>query len=181
MCFGTWMHRFGVPNFRRTFSHEHSQFPPVRHNMMFGSVVEHFATRMHAKRWETDVFRYLNAPFQGIELPTNVFARTHPIAFIRPKMKFGIVLEHFATRMHAKQWETGVFCKCFGVPNFRRTFSHEYTQLPPLDPIWSLVVRWSISLPECMQSDEKLVCSVTRTHYFGVPNFRRTFSHEHTQ
>src|SRR5690348_2281923 len=54
--------------------------------MIFDSVLEHFATRMHGKRWEISAFSYTNLLFRGTEVPTNVFARTHPIASIRPKM-----------------------------------------------------------------------------------------------
>src|SRR5579883_979630 len=87
----------------------------IRPKMMFVGVLEHFATRMHAKRLETSAFRYFNAPFWGTELLSNVFARTQPIASIRPKMMFVGVLEHFATRMHAKRLETGAF-RYFNAP-----------------------------------------------------------------
>ena len=73
-----------------------------RPEIMLGSVLETFPTRMHVKQGQTRAFRYRNALFWGTKLPMNVFARTHPIAYIRPKMMFMCVLAHLTTRMHAK-------------------------------------------------------------------------------
>ena len=70
--------------------------------MVFGSGFERFTTKMDANQLETGAFRYTNALFRGTKVPMNVFARTHPIAAIRPKMMFGGVLEHFAIRKYAK-------------------------------------------------------------------------------
>ena len=80
-----------------------------RAKIIFGNVLEALPTRMHAKRWQPGLFRYPKPLFRGTEIPTNVFARTHPIASIRPKMIFGRVLKPFATRMHPKRWEIGAF------------------------------------------------------------------------
>ena len=79
-----------------------------RSELMLGSVLETFPTRMHAKRGQTGAFRYSKPLFRGTKLP-DVFVRTHPIASIRPKMMFGRVLKPFATRMHAKRGQTGAF------------------------------------------------------------------------
>src|SRR5579883_2742067 len=103
----TPMHYFGgteVPT--NIFARTHP-IASIRPKLMFGCVLENFATQMHAKRRETGALRYSNALFRGTHVPTNVFARTHSIAYIRPKMMFGCVLEYFATPMHTKRRETG--------------------------------------------------------------------------
>ena len=84
--------------------------PPIysiRLKMMFGSVSKHFANFRHKKWCETCVSS-LNALFRGTELSKMVSLRKHPIHSIRPKVMFGIVLDHFANLRHEKWCKTCV-------------------------------------------------------------------------
>src|SRR5579883_1992671 len=108
--------------------------------MTFESILEHSATGMHAKRLETGAFRYTNAPFWGAELLSNVFARTQPIASIRPKMMFVGLLEHFATRMHKTMRNWCVSTNAL----FRDTevLTNVFTRTHPIASISAKMIFW---------------------------------------
>ena len=67
----------------------------------------HFAN-LRQKKLCKDCVPAVNVLFQGIELSKKVSLRTHPIYFIRPKMMFASVLEHFADLRHEKWCKTYV-------------------------------------------------------------------------
>ena len=75
--------------------------------MTLGSVSVHFENLRQKKLCKACV-PAVNALFQGIELSKNVSQRTNPIYFIRSKMMFGSVLEHFADLRHEKWCKTYV-------------------------------------------------------------------------
>ena len=168
---------------RNVFARTH-QIASIRPKKMFGCVLEHFPTRMPAKPWETDAFRYLNALFRGTELPTNVFAWTQPIASIRPKIMFGSFWEDFTTRIHSKRREAGVFR--YSSALFRGTPlpTNVFTRT---DPIAS--IRPKMIFESALEHFTTLTLAKQwetsafwyRVHCYGVPHFKRTFSHEHTQ
>ena len=68
----------------------------------------------------------------------------------------------------------------FGVPNLCNKLCHERIQSNLLDPKWCLWVFRSISQRFDTKIHTKVVFRGWK-HYFGVPNFRKMFCHEHIQ
>ena len=80
---------------------------PIRHQMMFESVSEHFANLQLVKRGKTCVLG-LKALFRGTELAKMVSQQNQPFYPIKPQMMFESVSEHFVNLQDAKRGKTCV-------------------------------------------------------------------------
>ena len=99
-------------------------FYPIRAQMMFESVSEHFTTLLHIKRGKTWVSD-LNALLPGTEVVKIVSIWNQPFYPIRAQMMFESVSEHFANLQHVKRGKTCVFgpeCTISGYQSWENRF-----------------------------------------------------------
>ena len=128
-------------------------------------------------------YRTSDKLFRGTELARKFFARTHPMTSIRPETTFGYVLENSATFCWQKDVKSvcfGTRMHWFGIASFGRSFSLWTHPIYDIRPKMMFGSDMGYMGSDCMKIDAKRLFR-GRMHYFGVPNFRRTFSREHTQ
>ena len=88
-------------------SQENPSFYSIRPQLVFRSVLKHFANRRHVKRRKTCVST-LNALFYGNEVAETVSQRNYPLYSSRPKMVLGSVQKHLPNLQHVKILKTCV-------------------------------------------------------------------------
>ena len=112
-------------------SERNQPFYPIRPQMMFESVSEHFANHHHAKRGKTCVSD-LNALFQGTEVTKIVSQWNQPFYPIRPQMMFESVSDYFANLQHVNEAKLvfRAWMHYFGYRSCKNGFGMKSTILP---------------------------------------------------
>ena len=94
-CVSSLKELFRGTELAKMVSQRYQPFYPIRPQMMFDNVSEHFANLQHVKRGKTCISS-LNALFRGTKLANMVSQRNQAFYPTRPQTMFVSVLEHFA-------------------------------------------------------------------------------------